>query len=115
MNLWIRSQDKTIFQKVDNLLISDGDNTEGTFNIYTNSLPAQNVLGRYKIKVRAIEILDEIQTLLQLKIGYKPIVKEEYNTLFPYKNFVKVDDIWKLKNYLLLYIKCQKNKERTDR
>ena len=61
MNLWVHNQDKTIFQKVDNLLISDGDNAEGTFNIYTNSLPAQNVLGRYKTKERAIEILDEIQ------------------------------------------------------
>ena len=61
MELWIRSQEKTIFQKVDNLLISDGDNAEGTFNIYTNSLPVQNVLGRYKTKERALEVLDEIQ------------------------------------------------------
>ena len=61
MNLWVHNQDKTIFQKVDNLLISDGDNAEGTFNIYTNSLPAQNVLGRYKTKERAVEVLDEIQ------------------------------------------------------
>lgn len=66
MELWIRSQDKTIFQKVDNLLISDGDNAEGTFNIYTNSLPAQNVLGRYKTKERALEVLDEIQNKLTL-------------------------------------------------
>ena len=36
MNLWVRNQDKTILQKVDNLLISDGNNTGGTFNIYTN-------------------------------------------------------------------------------
>ena len=61
MELWIRSQDKTILQKVDNLLISDGNNAEGTFNIYTNSLPAQNVLGKYKTKERAVEVLDEIQ------------------------------------------------------
>lgn len=65
MNLWVRSQDKTILQKVDNLLISDGDNAEGTFNIYTNSLPTQNVLGRYTTKERAIEVLDEIQDLWQ--------------------------------------------------
>ena len=61
MNLWLRNQDKTILQKVDNLLISDGDNAGRTFNIYTNTLPAQNVLGRYKTKERAIEVLDEIQ------------------------------------------------------
>ena len=64
MNLWVRNQDKTVFQKVDNLLISDGNNAEGTFNIYTNSLPAQNVLGRYKTKERALEVLDEIQAYL---------------------------------------------------
>ena len=92
MNLWVRNQDKTILQKVDNLLISDGYNAGGTFNIYTNSLPAQNVLGRYKTKERAIEILDEIQSLLQPTIEYKPIVQEEYNPSYTYKHFVKVDD-----------------------
>ena len=67
MNLWVRNQDKTILQKVDNLLISDGDNAGRTFNIYTNSLLAQNVSGRYKTKERAIEILDEIQNILMPK------------------------------------------------
>lgn len=66
MNLWVRNQDKTIFQKVDNLLISDGDNAGGTFNIYTNLLPAKNVLGRYKTKERALEVLDEIQNYILL-------------------------------------------------
>lgn len=66
MNLWVRNQDKTILQKVDNLLISDGNNAKGTFNIYTNSLPAQNVLGRYKTKERALEVLDEIQERIML-------------------------------------------------
>lgn len=61
MNLWIRNQDKTILQKVDNLLISDGNNKEGTFNIYTSSVLAQIVLGRYKTEKRALEVLDEIQ------------------------------------------------------
>lgn len=66
MNLWVRNQDKTIFQKVDNLLISDGDNAGGTFNIYTNLLPAKNVLGRYKTKERALEVLDQIQNYILL-------------------------------------------------
>ena len=88
----MRSQDKTIFQKVDNLLISDGNNAGGTFNIYTNSLLAQNVLGRYKTKERAIEVLNEIQSLLQPIIKYGPIVQEEYNPSYRYKHFAKVDD-----------------------
>ena len=66
MNLWVHNQDKTILQKVDNLLISDGDNAGGTFNIYTNLLPAQNILGRYKTKERALEVLDEIQNYILL-------------------------------------------------
>lgn len=61
MELWIRIQDKTILQKVDNLLISNGNNAEGAFSIYTNSLPSKNILGRYKTKERALEVLDEIQ------------------------------------------------------
>lgn len=70
MNLWVRNQDKTIFQKVDNLLISDGDNAEGTFNIYTNSLPAQNTLGRYKTKERALKVLSEIQKCFAVNDKY---------------------------------------------
>ena len=57
MNLWVRSQDKRILQKVDNIFLDanyedkristyDGDNVE---------------LGTYKTKERAIEVLDEIQ------------------------------------------------------
>lgn len=71
MNLWVRSQDKTIFQIVDNLLISDGNNAKGTFNIYTNSLLVQNVLGEYKTKERAIEVLDEIQNILKPQLIIK--------------------------------------------
>ena len=57
----MRSQDKRILQKVDNIFLDanyenkristyDGDNVE---------------LGTYKTKKRAIEVLDEIQDLLQ--------------------------------------------------
>lgn len=63
MNLWVRSQDKRILQKVDNIFLDanygnkiistyDGDNTE---------------LGAYKKKERALEILDEIQNILRPK------------------------------------------------
>ena len=63
MNLWVRSQDKRILQKVDNIFLDanyenkristyDGDNVE---------------LGTYKTKERAIEVLDEIQNILKPK------------------------------------------------
>ena len=62
MNLWVRSQDKRILQKVDNIFLDanyenkristyDGDNIE---------------LGTYKTKERAIEILNEIQNYILL-------------------------------------------------
>lgn len=65
MNLWIRSQDKRILQKVDNIFLDanygnkristyDGDNIE---------------LGTYKTKERALEVLDEIQTELSTYVG----------------------------------------------
>ena len=61
MELWIRSQDKRILQKVNNIFLDanyenkrivtyDGDNTE---------------LGTYETKERALEVLDEIQKLLK--------------------------------------------------
>ena len=93
MNLWVRSQDKRILQKVDNIFLDanyenkristyDGDNIE---------------LGTYETKERAIEVLDEIQHLLQPTIEYKPIVQEEYNLAYEYKHFVKVDDNMEIK------------------
>lgn len=62
MELWVRSQDKRILQKVDNIFLDanyenkristyDGDNTE---------------LVTYKTKERAIEVLDEIQNYILL-------------------------------------------------
>lgn len=62
MNLWVRSQDKRILQKVDNIFLDanyenkristyDGDNIE---------------LGTYKTKERAIEVLDEIEERIML-------------------------------------------------
>ena len=64
MNLWVRSQDKRILQKVDNIFLDanyenkristyDGDNVE---------------LGTYKTKERAIEVLNEIQNILKPKM-----------------------------------------------
>lgn len=61
MNLWVRSQDKRILQKVDNIFLDanyenkristyDGDNVE---------------LGTYETKERAIEVLNEIEKLIK--------------------------------------------------
>ena len=68
MELWVRSQDKRILQKVDNIFLDanyedkristyDGDNVE---------------LGTYKTKERAIEVLDEIQNFMRDYAYVKP-------------------------------------------
>ena len=84
------TKDKTKLVKVDNISYLDvADDYEKEVHSLWND--CKGVLGIYKTKERAIEILDEIQSLLQLKIEYKPIVQEEYNPLYTYKHFVKVD------------------------
>lgn len=105
MNLWIRSTAKTNLLQARFLTIMEGKTfykkIEWEYEGYTICNVALNgnyeLLGTYKTKERAIEILDEIQDLLQLKIEYKPTVQEEYNILYPYKHFVKVDDNMEIK------------------
>ena len=57
----------------------------------------ETLVGHYETKERALEVLDEIQSLLQPTIEYKPIVQEEYNPAYEYKHFVKVDDNMEIK------------------
>ena len=84
MELWVRSQDKRILQKVDNIFLDanyenkristyDGDNIE---------------LGTYKTKERAIEILDEIQKQFDFKIKNK--CYEEADLLLKANMFPKI-------------------------
>lgn len=55
MNLWIRSQDKTLLEKAEMIKVVEDDNFIG---IVVNN---DYVFGEYKTKERAIEILDVIQ------------------------------------------------------
>lgn len=96
MELWIRSQDKSSIVKVDNLYVSVGNYicyyVEKGKEVPGTYYRPSGGLGRYETKERALEVLDEIQSLLQPTIEYKPIVQEEYNPSYKYKHFVKVDD-----------------------
>ena len=68
MELWIRSQDKTQLVKVNNLhLKRDIDIDFEKVLILNNEI----VIGKYKSKERALEVLDEIQSVLNLKDMYK--------------------------------------------
>ena len=62
MNLWVRSQDKRILQKIDNIYL---DANYGNKRICNYVDDYKTELGTYKTKERAIEVLDEIQDLLQ--------------------------------------------------
>lgn len=70
MKLWIRSQDKESLVKVDNLYISIGNYIcyyveKGKELPDTYYRPA-GVLGKYKSKERALEVLDEIEKRIML-------------------------------------------------
>ena len=60
MELWIRSQDREILVKVSQIYIDDYNGTEIRSKDF--------ILGQYKTKERALEVLDEIQRIL------KPVV-----------------------------------------
>ena len=97
MNLWVRSQDKEKLLKINglqyqNCKLVENETVEANILIGFYSSYENEILGEYNTKERAIEVLDEIQSLLQPTIEYKPIVQEEYNPAYTYKHFVKVDD-----------------------
>ena len=69
MELWIRSQDKINLVKVRKISVNYQDNKQIIANympeLYENSGEYYEILGTYKTKERALEVLDEIQDLLQ--------------------------------------------------
>ena len=65
MDLWIRSQNKEKLCKIENIKYMD---TSDDFENDTHSLWNDNngILGIYKTKQRALEVLDEIQKKINL-------------------------------------------------
>lgn len=64
MELWIRSQDKNILEKVNKLYVAtcEEENGFGIYDIIYDDLDDCDVpLGFYKTKERALEVLYEIQ------------------------------------------------------
>ena len=64
MDLYIRSQNKLILTKYETLELCQ--NPDGTW-FFNSGL----ILGKYKTKERALEILDEIQKRLKSNVSYK--------------------------------------------
>lgn len=80
MNLWVRTQDKMNLVKVRQVGVNYQDNKQIIANytpeLYENSGEFVELLGIYKTKERAIEILDEIQDEL-ISSDFMPIEKNE--------------------------------------
>lgn len=66
MELWIRSQDKAGLTKIDNICVVDN-----RIIFIPNRQNGRLTLGTYKTKERALEVLDEIKSILNLKDMYK--------------------------------------------
>lgn len=63
MNLWVRSQNKECLTNISNIQYIYKNNMHGLGTYYDNL----KILGTYKTKERALEILDEIQNILKPK------------------------------------------------
>lgn len=83
MNLWIRSQNKEKLCKIENIKYMD---TSDDFENDTHSLWNDNngILGIYKTKQRALEVLDEIKNLIKPKylIRNKMVLAKASSFLF---------------------------------
>lgn len=102
MKLWIRSQDKEILMKSPELRYNQKGN-EHSLLAY-DTLGVYRILGTYKSKERAIEVLDEIQNILKPKITLKyepddnaPIMNGEWEQSFKIK---ECSDIVQLDTYV---------------
>ncbi len=73
MDLWIRSQDKEALAKISNVQYSFINNTHYIGTYYDNL----EILGTYKTKERALEVLDEIQNAILGIITLEEIEKQE--------------------------------------
>ena len=61
MNLWIKTQDKTTIVKADNKISLFEDLGDVYSIIIKENLNECTVVGRYKTRERALEVLNEIQ------------------------------------------------------
>lgn len=119
MELWIKTQTKIGLFKVDNIYIDERDfgNDDIEYYIQTN----MTELGKYKTKEKALEVLDEIQSLLKqqfivksdMKFSQKDIDKEENRLTWKYnKEFIMEDsgfEIFPINN-VVIYEMPKENK-----
>ena len=68
MSIWVRSQDKEILMKVDNINLGINVDTKEPNRLFTfvDGVTTSFTLGKYKSKERAIEVLDEVEKKINL-------------------------------------------------
>lgn len=76
MELWIRSQDREKLLKINglqyqNCKLVENETVEANILIGFYSSYENEILGEYKTKERALEVLDEIQNIFSLNIKNK--------------------------------------------
>ena len=84
MSLWIRSQDKRILQKIDNIFTNANYDDKRICTICDNDVVE---LGQYKSKERALEVLDEIQNKIKSFYLLKPEILVNTSTIEAAKNY----------------------------
>ena len=93
MELWVRSQDKEKLIRTDNIRYMDmsDDYDKETHSIWNNSI---GILGTYKSKERALEVLNEIQKLIQpINVLYNAeIDKETFDKIKEYGMVIVKDN-----------------------
>lgn len=95
MELWIRSQDKKNLVKIRQISLNYQNNKQIIANytpeLYENSGVYYELLGTYKTKERALEVLDEIEERIML-INTINIAKDR-DSLIAYKNALTEEKI----------------------
>ena len=109
MELWIRSQSRHNLMKVNDIVAED--NKIAVYKESENS----TIVGKYKTKERALEVLDEIQSKLKQQfivkndmiLSQKDIDKEELRLTWKYdKEFIMQDsgfEILPINNNVVIY------------
>ena len=97
MELWIRSQDKERLIKPIDFYIEETINYVNKcneFNIYALNFANNDIIiGTYKTKERALEILDEIQDIIDFMICHKVMNYDvEQYMQFDYETLTKIQN-----------------------
>ena len=89
MELWIRTQDRELLLPAKLEMQATGSGRIGYLMYGLKDYSANAVmLGTYKSKERALEVLDEIQNLLMPIITSTPIIEEDIKPEYTYRHYV---------------------------